>query len=102
MATETAEIPLVSFEPFLHGNAKERAEVAQQVYQAFHDVGFLYLKDCGISQDRVAQIFEMVCILPLPYNVLKALVTANALHSLPSSLPSRNHSSLDMRSVIRV
>ncbi len=55
-----AEIPIISFEPFLKGNAEQRKAVADQVYRAFHDIGFLYLKDSGISQERVDEIFTLV------------------------------------------
>jgi hypothetical protein len=53
-------IPVISFEPFLKGDREQRAQVAQDVYQAFHDVGFLYLKDFGITQAEVDEIFNLV------------------------------------------
>ena len=54
------EIPVISFEPFLTGKAEDRQKVAQQVYDAFHNIGFLYLKDTGISQARIDEIFALV------------------------------------------
>ncbi|KIX07596.1 uncharacterized protein Z518_02249 [Rhinocladiella mackenziei CBS 650.93] len=52
-------IPVVSFEKFLTGNPAEQKEVARQVYDAFSTVGFIYLKDHGIPQSRVDEIFAL-------------------------------------------
>lgn len=57
----SANIPVVSFAPFLTGDKEQRQVVAQQVYDAFSTVGFIYLKDHGISQSDVEQIFQEVC-----------------------------------------
>ncbi|KAL2850998.1 hypothetical protein BJY01DRAFT_245213 [Aspergillus pseudoustus] len=54
-----AEIPIISFEPFLKGDATSRRVVATQIYQAFHDIGFLYLKDSGITQEQVDNVFKL-------------------------------------------
>ncbi|KIW25180.1 uncharacterized protein PV07_10839 [Cladophialophora immunda] len=54
-----AEIPVISFEPFLKGDSEQRKAVADQIYRAFHDIGFLYLKDSGILQGRVDSIFTL-------------------------------------------
>ncbi len=53
-------IPIVSFSPFLTGDRASQAEVAKAVYDAFSTVGFIYLKDCGIPQGKVDEIFELV------------------------------------------
>lgn len=60
MAAESTPIPVVSFENFLTGDRAAQKEVAQRVYDAFSTVGFLYLKDHGIPQTRVEEIFELV------------------------------------------
>ncbi|KAL3475099.1 hypothetical protein BJX99DRAFT_259714 [Aspergillus californicus] len=52
-------IPIISFTPFLNGTAEQRKAVADQIYNAFHEIGFLYLTDSGISQARVDGIFEL-------------------------------------------
>ncbi|KAL6252483.1 hypothetical protein RBB50_000202 [Rhinocladiella similis] len=52
-------IPVVSFEKFLTGTRDDQKEVAKQVYDAFSTVGFIYLKNTGISQARVDEIFEL-------------------------------------------
>ena len=56
----TATIPVVSFGNFLSGNREDQQEVAKQVYGAFSTVGFIYLKDHGIPQARVNEIFGLV------------------------------------------
>lgn len=60
MSTEASTIPVVSFEKFLTGKRDDQKQVAKQVYDAFSTVGFIYLKDHGIPQTRVDEIFELV------------------------------------------
>lgn len=60
MAAESTPIPVVSFEKFLTGDRAGQKEVAKKVYDAFSTVGFIYLKDHGIPQTRVEEIFELV------------------------------------------
>ncbi|KAK4942569.1 hypothetical protein LTR10_017698 [Elasticomyces elasticus] len=55
----TDAIPIVSFEKFLTGNRADQQQVAQQVYDAFSTVGFIYLKDYGIPQSRVDEVFAL-------------------------------------------
>lgn len=63
MAAESTPIPVVSFEKFLKGDRTDQKEVAKRVYDAFSTVGFIYLKDHGIPQTRVDDIFELVSLL---------------------------------------
>lgn len=56
----TDAIPIVSFEKFLTGKRAEQQQVAKQVCDAFSTVGFIYLKDHGIPQSRVDEIFALV------------------------------------------
>ncbi|KPI43989.1 uncharacterized protein AB675_6185 [Cyphellophora attinorum] len=55
----SAEIAEVSFAPFLHGNGADRKAVAQEIFDAFSTVGFVYVKDHGIAQERVDEIFGL-------------------------------------------
>ena len=58
MPTNTrSDIPLIDFAPFLTNDAQGQQRVAQQIFQACHTVGFLYLKNHGISQQAIAQTF---------------------------------------------
>lgn len=64
-----AEIAVVSFDRFLHGTDADKQEVAEELYEAFSTVGWVYLKDHGISQERVDSIFALAKTffeLPLP------------------------------------
>ncbi|KAF1993963.1 Clavaminate synthase-like protein [Amniculicola lignicola CBS 123094] len=58
MATNV-DIAVISFEPFIQGNDADRKDVAKQLYEAFSTVGWVYLKDHGIPQSRVDEIFEL-------------------------------------------
>ena len=55
-----SEIPVISFAPFLTGDAGQRQSVAKEIFQAFHTIGFLYLTDSGITQERIDGIFALV------------------------------------------
>ena len=65
---DSRTIPVVSFEKFLTGDRTAQQEVAKQVYDAFSSVGFIYLKDHGIPQTRVEEIFKLVSTI-LSWNV---------------------------------
>ncbi|ETN46592.1 uncharacterized protein HMPREF1541_00778 [Cyphellophora europaea CBS 101466] len=54
-----ADIAVVSFERFLNGDDNDRKAVAQEIYDAFSSVGWVYVKDHGISQARVDEIFRL-------------------------------------------
>ena len=53
----TPNFPVVSFAPFLIGSTAEQRKVAQQLYDAFSVYGWIYLKDFGISQQEVDELF---------------------------------------------
>jgi isopenicillin N synthase-like dioxygenase len=57
MSATLTQIPIVDFEPFIHGNQAEQRAVVQQVYQACHEIGFMYLTDCGLSAPTLAEMF---------------------------------------------
>jgi isopenicillin N synthase-like dioxygenase len=52
--------PIVSFAPFLNGGKAERTIVAQQLYDAFHVYGWVYLKDFGIPEEEIDAMFGRV------------------------------------------
>lgn len=59
MAVNTrVDIPLIDFAPFLLDDAAGQQRVAQDIFRACHEVGFLYLKNHGIDQQAIAQAFE--------------------------------------------
>jgi isopenicillin N synthase-like dioxygenase len=57
MATQIAQIPLIDFAPFLTNDIAAKQQVAQAVFTACHDIGFLYLKNPGISQAVIERGF---------------------------------------------
>ena len=59
--SEAANIAVVSFKRFLSGGEEGKRAVAKEIYDAFSTVGWVYVKDHGIPQERVDEIFELVC-----------------------------------------
>lgn len=57
MSITLMEIPLIDFEPFINGDASSRQSVARLVYEACHEIGFMYLKNLGISPTQIDQLF---------------------------------------------
>jgi isopenicillin N synthase-like dioxygenase len=71
---ETADIAVVSFDKFIHGNDDDRRAVAKQLYDAFSSVGWVYLRDHGIAQERVDEMFTLV---RPPYSVQMTSIDHN-------------------------
>ena len=70
MSNISVKIPIIDFEPFITGDAATRQAVTQQIYQACHEIGFMYLKNPGISQDLINQLFTQTKqFFNLPYEV---------------------------------
>ena len=51
-------VPVIDFQPFFDGNTKEKETVAKQIYEAFDQVGCIYLKNYGFSPDLVNKAFS--------------------------------------------
>ena len=60
MAIEAAvnNIPVIDLSPFIDGDRQDKQAVARTIYRACHEVGFMYLKNHGISQEASALAFE--------------------------------------------
>jgi isopenicillin N synthase-like dioxygenase len=54
-----SSFPIVSFQNFISGSEVEKRAVAQELYNAFHTYGWIYLKDFGISMDDIDKMFSM-------------------------------------------
>jgi isopenicillin N synthase-like dioxygenase len=81
---EAADIAIVSFDRFLNGGDAEKRVVAKQLYDAFSTVGWVYLKDHGIPQERVDEIFGLVSFLsPLAAAVATDISQAKSFFDLP-------------------
>lgn len=64
--SEAADIAVVSFDKFINGSDADKRAVAKQLYEAFSTVGWVYLKDHGIPQERVDEIFGLVSCSHMP------------------------------------
>jgi isopenicillin N synthase-like dioxygenase len=58
LPTPLFEIPLIDFAAFLNGKTDKQQIVARQIYQACHEIGFMYLKNLGISPILIDQLFN--------------------------------------------
>jgi isopenicillin N synthase-like dioxygenase len=75
MSSES-NIPIIDMGPYLEGTEAGRQKVAQEIYQAAHEVGFTYLKNFGMSDDMLESAFAISHSLfssdeklKVPYNV---------------------------------
>jgi isopenicillin N synthase-like dioxygenase len=50
-------IPIIDFSPFSNGDITAKQTVAKQIYQACHEIGFMYLENLDISPKIINQIF---------------------------------------------
>lgn len=63
-------IPVVDFGTARTGSGEDRRRVAKELYEAFKNVGFAYVKNHGVPQDVVDEAFVWVCCDPHPLNSL--------------------------------
>lgn len=75
MSSKTA-IPIIDMGPFLEGTEAGRHQVAQEISKAAHEVGFIYLKNFGMSDDLLEAAFTVAHSLfnsdeklKVPFNV---------------------------------
>jgi isopenicillin N synthase-like dioxygenase len=55
---DASNIPILDFGAFLDGSNKQ--EVADAVLDSFKQVGFVYLVNHGLPQEKIASMFEWV------------------------------------------
>ena len=51
-------IPIIDVAPFITDDSAGKNRVAQAIYHACHEVGFLYIKNHGIPQAAIDKAFE--------------------------------------------
>jgi isopenicillin N synthase-like dioxygenase len=74
MSSTLVQIPIIDFEPFINDRESARQTVVEQIYQACHKIGFMYLKNSGISQNLIDQLFiQAKQFFNLPYEVKQQL-----------------------------
>jgi isopenicillin N synthase-like dioxygenase len=49
---------------FLQGSERQRQDTANEIIDAFKNVGFVYLSEHGIPKDNVKNAFDMASALP--------------------------------------
>lgn len=54
-------IPVVDFTLARTGSEEDRRGVAKELYEAFKNVGFAYVKNHGVPQEAVVEAFIWVC-----------------------------------------
>ncbi len=52
-------IPIIDFAPFTHGDSTAKQRVVDEIYTAFTEIGFMYLR-CGISEYLLDRLFTQV------------------------------------------
>ncbi|EFR03380.1 flavonol synthase/flavanone 3-hydroxylase [Nannizzia gypsea CBS 118893] len=53
-----SQIPVVDFAPFRRGSAEDAKATGKKIFEAFRDVGFVYLKNHGVPQEVVDEAFS--------------------------------------------
>lgn len=78
MSTSLSQIPVIDFAPFLTGSAADQQTVADQIHQAFHQIGFLYLKNLGLASNLIDRLFvQSQRFFDLPFAVKNQLAWAD-------------------------
>lgn len=79
MSTTLIEIPVIDFEPFISGDVVAQQAVSRQIYQACHEIGFMYLKNPGIPPSLIEQVFDQTKqFFALPLEVKNQVAWASA------------------------
>jgi len=55
-----SSIPIVNFGQYINGNEQEKHTIAAAIDSAFQNVGFVYLTNHGIPQEKVDECFIWV------------------------------------------
>jgi isopenicillin N synthase-like dioxygenase len=55
-------IPIIDLEPIRSGAPDEALATGKQVYEAFRDVGFAYIRNHGVPQQKIDEAFRWVSL----------------------------------------
>jgi isopenicillin N synthase-like dioxygenase len=58
--TETPSLPIIDLAPFHGGSAEAVAGTGRQVFDAFKNIGFAYIKNHGLPQELIDEAFDWV------------------------------------------
>lgn len=83
MTTTSSPIPIVDFAKArdARGTREEKEEVAREIDRAFSEVGFVYLRNHGVGQEKVEGGFEWV---RLSFYLFHSVLRFCLLSSLPA------------------
>lgn len=71
-------IPVIDLAAFSKDNTTNRDTLVKQVYQACHEIGFIYLHNPGISKDLIEQVFiESKYFFNLPLEIKQQFAWSN-------------------------
>lgn len=57
MTNPVVQIPIIDLQAFVTGDRSERKTIVKRVYRACHEIGFIYIKNSGISSHLIQQLF---------------------------------------------
>jgi isopenicillin N synthase-like dioxygenase len=55
-------IPIIDLGPIRSGTPDEALATGRQVYEAFRDVGFAYIRNHGVPQEKIDEAFKWVSL----------------------------------------
>jgi isopenicillin N synthase-like dioxygenase len=58
LADPRVQIPVIDFSAFLTNDTTQQRETAREIYQACHEIGFMYLKNHGVPKPLLEQVFQ--------------------------------------------
>lgn len=64
--TPEVAIPIIDLEPVRSGSEDEALATGRQVYEAFRDVGFAYIRNHGVPQEKIDEAFGWVSTQAMP------------------------------------
>jgi len=74
------QIPIIDLATLIKSDITHQQAVAKQIYDACNKIGFMYLKNSGITQDLIAQVFTYSkSFFDLPLEVKQQLAWKNEL-----------------------
>jgi isopenicillin N synthase-like dioxygenase len=62
-----SKLPVVDFASFRTGSAEDRKRIALEVDDALRTAGFFYLRNHGIPQPKIQDLFEKVSAYLYPF-----------------------------------
>lgn len=75
-----SELPIIDLSLFNHGDKLAKQTAVKQVFQACHDIGFMYIANHGISKNLIEQVFNYSkSFFDLPLEEKQKVACKNAL-----------------------